>query len=147
MRIALATALSAILLTGLPGCKKGEPDKTGKDGDERLKADALKRIALTAETFHDEHKRYPRSQEEFEKELGAMEYGAQVRQDLNSGKYVLVYGGLTRREIGNSPATSSGTVLAYDADVPTQGGLVITCALEVKRATAEQFKKMPQAKK
>jgi hypothetical protein len=142
MRTALVTALPVVLLTGFAGCKS-EPTKP-KNPPE---VDALKRIVIAANIFHDKHNRFPQDREEFEKAMEKMEPDYQVQEELRSGKYVFVYGGLTRKEIIDGPNGTSGTVLAYEADVLTKGGFVATCDCEVIDATANQFKRMAQAKK
>jgi hypothetical protein len=143
MRTALATALSVALLTGQAGCKKEEPEKPKAPPE----AHALSRMAQAAHNFHDVHNRLPRNQEEFEKAMEKMEPEYRVQEHLRSGKYVFVYGGLTMPDIIEGPNGTNGTVLAYEADVPTKGGYVVTCAGEVKKVTAEEFKRMPLAKK
>jgi hypothetical protein len=93
--------------------------------------------------FYDRNDRFPRSREEFEAGLQQFEEGPAVQEALRSGKFVLVYGGLTAPQaIGDG---TEETVLAYRADVPMQGGPVLLCDGFVKEVTADEFWKMPQA--
>jgi hypothetical protein len=53
-------------------------------------------------------------------------------KDLRDGKYIVVWDVKTK---------DSGTVLAYEKDVPTNGGTVVMADGAVKTMTADQFKR------
>jgi len=143
MRTALATALSAILLTGLSGCKKdGEPSE-----DQKKDTQALHDLGMAAHRFNDSLNRLPKDKDEFEKALPNLEVPDAAQQALKSGRVVIVYGGLPLVQVANMPEGTSGTVLGYASYVPDKGGPVLFADGAVKNLSADEFKKAPQAKK
>jgi hypothetical protein len=144
MRAALGTALSAILFIGLSGCKKdGDgPSSGNQKEDQRI----LQELGLTLHTYHDGANRFPNSKEELEKALAVLGAKPDVQEAVKSGKVVVVYGGLSVPQIGGMSGTDN-TVIAYASYVPEKGGPILLCDASTKIVTADEFKKMPQAKK
>jgi hypothetical protein len=64
---------------------------------------------------------------------------------LTSGDIVFLWG-VTVQEMARTPAKSEGTILAYEKDAPTKGGLALFGDGVVKNLSAEEFNKTPKAK-
>lgn len=65
---------------------------------------------------------------------------------LSSSDFVFIWG-VGFPDMAGNPDGSGGTILGYEKDAPEKGGLVLLGDGVVKNMTAEEFKKMPKAKK
>jgi hypothetical protein len=65
---------------------------------------------------------------------------SQLVQAVKSGKYVILWG----TTIPKDGAKASSTILGYEKDVPTAGGLVLMGDGNVKKMTAAEFQSAPK---
>jgi hypothetical protein len=64
---------------------------------------------------------------------------------IKSGKVVVLWGGGLKGE--GQIAQGGGDVVAYDKDVPTNGGYVLLSSGQIKKMTADEFNAAPKAGK
>jgi hypothetical protein len=103
-------------------------------------ANDLRQIGLAYHNYNNERMKGPDRAEDLQPFL--RDAPPDVYQSLASGRYVFIYGvKLTDMQAG--PAT---TVVGYEKDAPTQGGNVLMGDSTVQYVTADQFKKLNQAK-
>jgi hypothetical protein len=69
------------------------------------------------------------------------ENDAKITDALKKGQFVFIY----NSSIKNMPAGTAKTILAYEKDVPSSGGLVLMADASVRSMTADEFKKVPKA--
>ncbi|HZY84441.1 MAG TPA: DUF1559 domain-containing protein [Gemmataceae bacterium] len=107
----------------------------------RLRENEMKQIALAYHSFWSANgNRGPAKVEEL---APYYENSVNITALLTSGE-VVVYPGATIRSMING---SSNTVLGYEKDVPTKGGLVMMGDGSVKKMSADAFAKSPKAGK
>jgi hypothetical protein len=116
--------------------------------------ESLKQIGLLLGACARANRRTPASAEEFEKDLRAMDFKARGFPDMTeeveatlravrSGRYVILWGANLSKCEGEN---GGNVVVAYQKDVPQQGGPVLLCNGFTQTVTPEKFKKLPQAK-
>jgi hypothetical protein len=150
----LGLALSVVCAAGvLAGCgDRGTKDGGGSKGGEGSKGgnapqadrqvlDDLKVIGLAYHSFNDVKKRGPKDADELKPFLGENQ---SAYQGLKDGRYVFQWN-VRMMDVMKGTGTSN-TVLAYERDVPTRGGAVLTVDGSPQTMTAEEFKKAPLAK-
>ena|SRR2546426_10163746 len=120
----------------MPGCGLR---RRGSDTARTVSND-LKQLGLAYHGFNDKYRRGPANAEEL-KEF--VEPGDPVYQKLAAGTYIFQYGMALRDmfELGTSE-----TILAYEKDVPTKGGMVLMGDSSVQQMSAEEFKNWPRPK-
>jgi hypothetical protein len=102
--------------------------------ERQKRTNDLKQIGLAYHNYFDSLKKAPAK---------AADLGPFVENDkrllgLLDNKDIVFQFGVTPLEMTDG---TSNTVLAYDKDVPTKGGLVLMGDVSVKSMTAEEFKK------
>ncbi len=108
---------------------------TGQKGDDTIPTQpALAEVAELVKQHIQEKNRPPARLQDLEPYEPGLIIGY---EGLKRGAVVLFYGA--------SITANANTVLAYEKDVPTQGGYVLMQNGTVKRMTAEEFKKAPKA--
>lgn len=113
-------------------CSKGSP---GGEGDDQVPTQpALEEVAQLVKQHVDDTRRPPRRLED----LSPYEPGLVIGYEgLKRGEVILFYGaGLSG---------DAKTVLAYEKDVPADGGYVLMQDGTVKRMTAQEFAAAPKA--
>jgi hypothetical protein len=124
-----------ILGLALPGCWKIQ-----QAAERAQRSNDLKAIGLAYHNYLDSHQgQAPTRAADLQPYL--TEFPRSI-QGLNDGSIVFLYG----VRVVEMPEGTSKTVLAYDKDVPTNGGLVLMGDASVQNVTAQEFQKMPQAK-
>lgn len=96
-------------------------------------ANDLKQIGLFYKQYELENSRPPANQQEFISYI--QRDGRKIADEINKGIY-LVYWNVGPNSL---PAGASNTVLAYDVDVPMQGGWVVMADGSQRRVTAQEF--------
>ena len=99
----------------------------------------MKQLGLA---YHEYHARFNRAPAKAEDLAPFLEKDSKPLAALKEGRYVFLYGA----SLKNMTAGTSNTVLAYEKDTPSKGGLVLMADASVKTMTAEEFKKAPKAK-
>jgi hypothetical protein len=130
----LVLLLLAVALT-LPGCGRIQ-----EAAQRAQRTNDLKAIGLAYHNYVDKYGKAPTQAGDLAEFL-AGEFPRSV-QDLNDGSVVFLYGVRPNEMVDGA----SQTVLAYDKDVPTNGGLVLLGDASVRIVTAQELQKMPQAK-
>jgi hypothetical protein len=133
-RIAIVSvALFALLATG---CSREEkaPENT-RDTKE------LRQLGYLYQKYMDSNSKAPASADDLLKITGRDRRSAQVVQAAKSGKYVILWGVAIPKE----GAQASSTILGYEKDAPTAGGLVLMGDGNVKNMTTAEFQSAPKA--
>jgi hypothetical protein len=107
-------------------------------------ANDLKQIGLLYHNYHDQHRKGPSGPNDpaFVKMAG--EFGGQpVLAKVQSGEVVLFWD-VNFSDLAKGAGTAE-TVLGYEKDVPTAGGLVLMADATVKTMTAAEFNAAPKA--
>jgi hypothetical protein len=134
-RAALSLAVMALLA---PGC-----GRVRDAADRAKKSNDLKQLGLMYHNYILTNKKGPASADDLKSVTGSPQEQAVV-QMVKDGKYVLVWG-TTIAEMQKNPGGSTGTVLGYEASVPTAGGLVLMGDASVRNMTAAEFAAAPKA--
>jgi hypothetical protein len=98
----------------------------------------LKQIGLAYHNYFDAVGQAPTKVDDLK---NYMEGGDAAYQALANGDYVVLWG----VRITEMTAGASNTVLGYEKDVPTKGGLVLMGDAFVKEMSADEFKNAPKA--
>jgi hypothetical protein len=107
--------------------------------DREKAANDLKQIALFYQQFAQENGHPPANLQEF---LGYMQRDAgKIAQALKDGWYVVYW----NVRIDQLPSGASNTVLAYEKEVPKEGGWVQMADTSGRRMTAQEFAAAPKA--
>jgi len=109
-------------------------------GDNQKVTNDLKRIGLAYHDYCDSTRKAPTGPKDLEPYY---ERDAKLTQALDSGQYVFYWN--VRIEDMIKGAGTSNTVIAYEKDVPTKGGLVLIGDTSVRRMTAQEFAQAPKA--
>jgi hypothetical protein len=111
---------------------RGAVDRTKAEND-------LKQIGLFYQQYADTNGKPPANQQDF---LGYIQREArELAQHLQDGWYVVYW----KVNPATLPAGTSNTVLAYQSDLPTSGGMALMADGSVQRMTAQQFAAAPKA--
>jgi hypothetical protein len=137
-RIAIVSAVLAILFA--TGCGEKTADKTAEETTNDLKA-----IGLMYNNYLNAHAgKAPASADDLEQNTANTQ---QAIQGIKSGKYVIIWNS-TRKAIRKAPGRKghmSDTVLGYEKEVPTAGGMVLMITGSTRRMTAGEFQAAPKA--
>src|SRR5262245_24657180 len=117
----------------VPGCNKkgpGTPEQTQRNLE-------LEQIGELYKLYMDKHKRPPAKATDLKPLALAFQEGYRAVQD---GQYVVFWG------VDLSNSSKAKAVLAYEKDVPEQGGLVLLGNGTIKTMTAPEFQAAPKAK-
>jgi hypothetical protein len=98
----------------------------------------LKEIGLMYHAYHDMYNKGPSGMQDLQQLASQYPDGY---AGLQSGQFVLIYGGKLQEMIQGT----SNTVLGYEAAVPNSGGLVIMADGAVRQMTAQEFANAPKA--
>jgi hypothetical protein len=131
--------LSAFAALGLCLALTGTAHAQGA-ADKAKRTNDLKQIGIAYHAFNDANGKAPAKANDL---LPFMENDKRLLGLLENKDIVFMFG------VGIRDMTdgTSNTVLAYDKDVPTKGGLVLMGDASVKTLTADDFKKAILAKK
>ena len=129
----VSVALFALLAIGCGRVEKAA-EKT-RDTKE------LSQIGFLYQNYMDINNKAPASAEDLIKIAGRDRRSAQVVEAAKSGKYVILWGASNPRNGTNA----SNTILGYEKDAPSAGGLVLMGDGNVKNMTAEEFQSAPKA--
>jgi hypothetical protein len=94
----------------------------------------LKLIGLSYRSYEDNENKPPSKVDELASYVSG---GGPVIKDMKDGN-LIVYWNVNISKLG---AAASTTILGYEKDTPTKGGLVVMADAEVKLMTADEFKK------
>jgi hypothetical protein len=129
----VAAFLASLALTGSARAQLTAAERAKRTND-------LKQIGIAYHNYFDSFKKGPAKAADL---FDFLEKDKRILGLLENKDIVFQYGvGVTDMTDG-----TSNTVLAYDKDVPTKGGLVLMGDASVKTMTAEDFKKAILAKK
>jgi hypothetical protein len=125
--------------------KKGDKQKSDKESSKvesqpsaALRTKLLKQIGLA---YHDCLSNSNKPPAKIEDLAPYYENDAKITDALKKGQFVFIY----NSSIKNMPAGTAKTILAYEKEVPTSGGLVLMADASVRSMTADEFKKAPKA--
>jgi hypothetical protein len=76
--------------------------------------------------------------------LGTSYTESETYKALKAGELVLIWD-VNIGEVGETPAGTKGTILGYEKDAPTKGGLVLMVNGDIVDMTAEEFQAAPKA--
>jgi hypothetical protein len=134
--LATLLCLAAPLSSGCLG-------KIQQAAERARRANDLRQLAILYHNFHDAKNRGPASADEL-MTLAADPQEKSVVQAAKDGQYVVIWG-VNIGEVARGGAGMSQTVLAYEKDVPTSGGMVATVDGNVTNMTAAEFQAAPRA--
>jgi hypothetical protein len=124
--------LLCVVVALLLGCGiRGAAQKAKRSND-------LKEIGIAYHNYIDGFGQAPTKVDDLK---NYMEGGDQAYQALANGDYVVLWG----VHVTAMPSGASNTVLGYEKDVPTKGGLVLMGDAFVKQMSADEFKNAPKA--
>jgi hypothetical protein len=134
MKATLSTlALAFVLAAGCSNPQQAEQEKGKRD---------LSMLGLMYHTYHDKYKAGPAKADDLKEVLS--QDAKEAYDGLQSGKYVLIYG-VKLVDVMKDGKTND-TVLGYSSGTPTSGGPVLMADASVRIVSADEFKKLPQAK-
>jgi hypothetical protein len=111
---------------------------------ERVKrSNDLKQLVILYHNFHDSQKRGPASADEL-MPMAADPQEKAVVQAAKDGKYVVIWG-VSFGELAKGNVGMTSTVLAYEKEAPTAGGMVAMADGNVINMTATEFESTPKA--
>jgi hypothetical protein len=123
----VAAFLASLALTGTARAQLTAAERAKRTND-------LKQIGLAYHAFHDSFRKGPTKAAD----LGPFLENDKRLLGLLDDKVIVFQFGVA---IADMVDGTSNTVLAYDKDVPTKGGLVLMADASVKTMSAEEFKK------
>jgi hypothetical protein len=134
--------LAVVLLAGCSGKKDkdGDPGSPTPGADVKRKAQ-MRDIGLAYHEYFADSNKAPKKAGDLDPYLK----GGDANALLKSGDVVFIWD-VTPLDMGNTGG-SGNTIVAYEKDAPTKGGVVLFGDGAVKHLSAEEFKKSPQAKK
>lgn len=113
----------------------------GKGAFNTKASNDLKVVGLAFHNFSDANPgKVPTKAEDLDPYIGE---NRDVARALKEGKIVFLWGA-SMKDIMKAGSTSD-TVLAYEKDVPTQGGLVLLADASVRKMSADEFKTAKKA--
>jgi len=115
---------------------------SAQTAEEKKRANDLKQIGLAYHNYYDANKKAPARAED----LAPYLENDKRLVGLLSDKEIVFFYDFDLVKIVNSTGTSK-TVLAYDKDAPTKGGMVLFFDGVVRKVSAEDFKTLTQPKK
>jgi hypothetical protein len=132
--------------------KKADTKKEDKKPavDEKVEANPrafiwLTKIGLAYHKCISSTKKPPAKAEDlapyYENDAAIFPENDKITDALRKGQIVFIY----NSSIQNMPAGTEKTILAYEKEVPTSGGLALMADGMVRPVTADQFKKAPKA--
>src|SRR5262249_14916098 len=137
----IATVLAGLMiLSCMLACGVG---KVREAAARTKRSNDLKQIGLAYHNFHDTNKRGPKDSAElqaFEKDPQAKEV---IAQTAPGGAYVVIWN-VSISDLSKKGGLST-TVLGYEANAPTQGGLVLMVDASVTQMNAQEFNAAPKA--
>lgn len=137
-RALMASLAVSVLLTAGCGRVKDAAARTKKSND-------LKQIGLTYQNYVDLNSgKAPANADDLAKVAAGDPQAAQAVQLAKSGQYVILWGS-TVNEMRKTPSGASGTVLGYEKDAPSAGGMILMGDCAVKNMTAAEFQSAPKA--
>jgi hypothetical protein len=131
---ALGLTLTVALLLGCGGFRAAQ-----QAAAQQQRANNLKQIGLAYYQFIDTPQnkgKAPTTAADLQPFLGGAAAGGQAAASLTDGSVVFIYG---VRAPEDMPLGTSNTVLAYEAAVPAQGGVVLFGDCSVRVVTAAEF--------
>jgi hypothetical protein len=106
----------------------------------------LKQIGLAYHNFNDKNKKGPANVGELQAlSAGDPQTQAVIGLAGPGGPYVVIWN-IKISDVATTPGGMSGTILGYEAQAPSSGGLVLMVDASVRQVTAAEFAQMPQAK-
>jgi len=116
------------------------PNSPRTAAEQKKASNELKELALAYHSFASANQdKAPANLDELSQFLSK---DGKVVEAMKEGKYVFLYGVPLR----SMTLGTTNTVLAYEKDVPTRGGLVAMADASVKTMTAQEFQAAPKAK-
>jgi hypothetical protein len=135
----IATVLASLAPLGCGGGgDKGGGGRGGAGGDPAAFKD-LKHIGMAFHNYNDKYRGKGPPNADALKEF--LEGDTPAYRGLKDGRYVFVWNARLLDNIGEPPA-----VLAYQKDVPSQGGVVLFVNIETRHMTPDEFKSARLAK-
>lgn len=131
-------ALCLGLAIALVGCGSKQPAPT----QESATLSRLNDVAELYRVYSITNKKPPKNKAEAAKMENAVPSGL---TPINTGD-IVVFWGAELTDLGEEPGSAtSDKILAYEKDVPTKGGKVLTLDRRIKSMTAEEFTAAPKA--
>jgi hypothetical protein len=128
------------LAAGLAGCsgkKDGDSPGPATAGKRMVTKNDLMQIGLAYHSYFESFQKGPLKAED----LSPLLENSKLIGQIKAGDYVVVWG-QNIAKMARAPGGPSQSVLAYEKDAPTKGGLVCLGDGSVQHVSAEEFKKM-----
>lgn len=136
--VKLKSAFCLGLAIAISGCGSKQPAPT----QESATLSKLNDVAELYRVYTIANKKPPKSKAEAAKMENAVPSGL---TPINTGD-IVVFWGAELTDLGEEPgSTTSDNILAYEKDVPTKGGKVLTLDRRIKTMTSEEFTTAPKA--
>jgi hypothetical protein len=113
---------------------------SGCGNDQKVSND-LKQLGIAYYSYYNAVGKAPTGPKDLEPYY---ERDPKLTQALDSGQYVFLWN-VSFRDLIKGGGTGATTVLAYEKDVPTRGGLVLMGDANVRRMTPQEFTQAPKA--
>jgi hypothetical protein len=135
--LGVATVLASLAALGCGG-GEGKGGGGGAGGDPAVAKD-LKQIGMAFHNYSDEYRgKGPPNADALQKFL---EGDTPAYRGLKDGRYVFIWNARLLDNVGEPPA-----ILAYQKEVPSQGGVVLFVNIETRYMTPDEFKSARLAK-